>query len=62
MVNKIQARRTSTVAGFFMVGKAEAVERIARVAKRVLMNFILIDVIFLYSLMVEERRAVMLRI
>lgn len=45
-----------------MVGKAEAVERIARVAKRVLMNFILIDVIFLYSLMVEERRAVMLRI
>lgn len=38
----MQTRRTSTVARFFTVGEAEALERIARTVKRVVMNFILI--------------------
>lgn len=39
-----------------MVGEAETLERMARTAKRVVMNFILIDILFLYRLMVEEER------
>lgn len=39
-----------------MVGEAETLERMARAAKRVVMNFILIDILFLYRLMVEEER------
>lgn len=39
-----------------MVGEAETLERMARTAKRVVMNFILIDTLFLYRLMVEEER------
>lgn len=52
----MQTRLTSTVARFFMVGEAETLERMARTAKRVVMNFILIDILFLYRLMVEEER------
>lgn len=52
----MQTRLTSTVARFFMVGEAETLERMARAAKRVVMNFILIDILFLYRLMVEEER------
>lgn len=52
----MQTRLTSTVARFFMVGEAETLERMARTAKRVVMNFILIDTLFLYRLMVEEER------
>lgn len=40
-----------------MVGEAETLERMARTAKRVVMNFILIDILFLYRLMVEERKS-----
>lgn len=43
-----------------MVGEAETLERMARTAKRLVMNFILIDVMFLYRLMVEEEKAGML--
>lgn len=39
-----------------MVGEAETLERMARAAKRVVMNFILIDILFLYRLMVEEEK------
>lgn len=39
-----------------MVGEAETLKRMARTAKRVVMNFILIDILFLYRLMVEEER------
>lgn len=52
----MQTKLTSTVARFFMVGEAETLERMARTAKRVVMNFILIDILFLYRLMVEEER------
>lgn len=52
----MQTKLTSTVARFFMVGEAETLERMARTTKRVVMNFILIDILFLYRLMVEEER------
>lgn len=52
----MQTKLTSTVARFFMVGEAETLERMARTAKRVVMNFILIAILFLYRLMVEEER------
>lgn len=45
---------------FFMVGEVEIFERMVRMVKRFVMNFILIDVMFFYCLMVEEEKVGML--